>query len=446
MKSFDVLDLRRLRWRLVLVCLCVLIGLVGCSDDEKNTSSADVLTSDFPSSSSSGGDADVAAVSCDFSTGCADSAQVCDPDLLVCVDKCTETSCEFGEVCDLVSGACLQGVACDSTTPCADSTQSCDTCRGVCIDGEGKTTCDSNMNCRFEEYCDSCTSLCEVRKALCEECVFDRECGDSGDRCIDIISAEGRFCGQACGSVNDCPDGYLCGDGQCVPASGDCAVPSECAQDVDCRGTDNICDRGRCRPGCDGPGSCPSELVCQFGRCLEACPTRACDGETLCNTANGLCEIEGQCRESADCPDAVTYCDPATSQCVAGCEVDNDCLDVTKACEGGACVDRGCTAARQCAFEQVCDLASGACNPAMGPYCEACDPNDDSACGSADNKCLELQDEEGNSLGAFCFVACDADPDNRCPSGYQCTPLEDQNGNPSGEVCFRDCNFDPWTP
>ncbi|MDP6945472.1 MAG: hypothetical protein QF464_15090, partial [Myxococcota bacterium] len=62
--------------------------------------------------------------------------------------------------------------------------------------------------------------------SLCQPCDADEACLGEGAACLS--SAEGSFCGQACGGPGDCPTGYGCelADGaalyQCVPLTGSC--------------------------------------------------------------------------------------------------------------------------------------------------------------------------------------------------------------------------------
>jgi hypothetical protein len=76
---------------------------------------------------------------------------------------------------------------------------------------------------------------------------------------------------------------------------------------------------------------------------------------------------------------------------------------------------------------------------------------DEAACGGAPNKCLSLQDADGNALGDFCFEACQAAP-NECPQGYQCVDLNAQSmsmgmpAEPPAEpmfLCIRRCDQEP---
>ena len=138
-----------------------------------------------------------------------------------------------------------------------------------------------------------------------------------------------------------------------------------------------------------------------------------------------------------------TYCDLSTNRCVAGCERDVDCLNSAQICSNGLCEERGCSRNYQCAFGQVCDVASQTCVDAVGRHCESgCDPMTENACGTTGQMCLGLQDDEGNAIGDFCFEPCLAEP-NRCPVGYGCTEIEDQDMSVVGEICFRDCAFEP---
>lgn len=387
--------------------------------------------------------------SCSASEPCADSTTVCDISTQTCIPRCTESSCGNTALCDSTTGLCVEAQTCASTAECTTEGDVCDTCRGLCIPNTfDKRACEEDLNCFSDSYCDPCTGLCELRKPPCETCSFHYECGQEGDRCIDLVSAGGRFCSQACQIFTDCPEGYDCVEitagepSQCVPASESCDAPAACATDEDCRGTNTICTRGRCVSGCT-PGACPSGKLCELGNCVDRCDnparTEPCPNGTTCNTDNGLCEFPGQCRSSKDCNEPETYCDFDDLTCKPGCLVDDDCLDAAKECVDMACVPRGCKGNYACAFQQVCELSTATCLDAEGPYCESCDPNAAGACGPEANKCLEFEDQDGNTIGPFCYIACDADPDNACPQGYSCEDFGDE-----GMLCYRDCTFDPF--
>jgi len=444
----------RLTAGLALILVLALGVTLGACDDSSSDDPGDDTTLDTSGSDASTDATDAVDTTppetCSESEPCTDAADVCDPATSTCVPRCSPGSCPDDMVCDMESELCVEGSACSTNDDCTVEGEVCNACRGVCIPDEGKTACTEDIHCFSDEYCDPCSGLCELKVGLCDECVFDRECGEPEDRCVDLISAGGRFCLQAC-TGNDCPTGYRCeanedGVMQCVPGSGRCDAPAECEGEMDeqCTGMNEICRNGLCVPGCT-PGGCPSGQVCEKGRCKPPCDERAepCPSPSMCEPTSGLCEIEGQCSASKDCP-AEHYCDIAQQMCVPGCQTDDDCRSFSLECVEGSCETRGCEGSFSCAFEQVCDTSTGECMAAEGPHCEMCDPMDEMACGGEPNKCLTLQDDMGNDAGSFCFVACSSDPDNACPQGYQCTELQDSEGNPAGEVCFRDCNFDPF--
>ena len=141
-----------------------------------------------------------------------------------------------------------------------------------------------------------------------------------------------------------------------------------------------------------------------------------------------------------------TYCDRMTNQCVAGCEVDGDCQNAALQCVSGSCRERGCSGNFQCAFGQVCELATSECVDAEGRHCEAgCDPQAEGSCGDT-AICVSLQDDDGNALGDFCFEGCLEVP-NECPHGYQCVEFEQDpmamSGASSESYCVRDCTYSP---
>lgn len=346
--------------------------------------------------------------------------------------KCTGPSdCDAGEVCD---------------------------CQGICVPGgiEGYPNCVEDKNCGSDAYCDVCAGVCRVPRGLCEPCTTPpvsisgappaSECADNGV-CTDFASG-GRFCLKQCVTDAGCPPAFKCltGEGfegkQCQPVTGACSLAGECAKDTDCD-FGQVCNEKVCRPGCADDTACPNGNVCSAFRCVPACSdSNPCEGELICD--EGHCKVEGGCLQPQDCAEPETYCDMKTMLCTPGCEQDFDCKASKKECKGGKCVDKGCPGNYFCGFEQVCDLGSGLCEKAVGPYCEPdCNPDDESACGGAPNKCLKLQDKDGNDLGAFCFVACLNQELNRCPQGYGCQELKDDQGAVQAELCFRDCTTKP---
>ena len=239
-------------------------------------------------------------------------------------------------------------------------------------------------------------------------------------------------CGEAGGEHTCRPRGGACSD-----PGGDCERDSECPPDAFCS------EALFCQPGCGDDTGCPNEQVCHGLRCGPACATNEdCGDGRECDGA-GHCKVPGGCASSAECPEPETHCDRDQRRCVPGCETDDDCLDATKECLAGRCRPRGCNGNFHCGFGEICELESHACLPAPGRHCEpGCDAMaSETSCGETGQRCLALQDEDGNDLGSYCFEPCAAAP-NECPQGYGCQPLEDQDGDVVAELCIRRCDYD----
>jgi hypothetical protein len=378
-----------------------------------------------------------------------------------------DADCGQGEVCDEGAGSCRPGCAadadcapttrcgeggfcvsrgtCDAQAPCAGAGEVCDTCQGRCVLGpEGARVCQSDANCFEGQFCDPCAKICRAQGQPCEPCQEDLACGDADDLCLDLRQG-GRVCGQGCGADTDCPRGFLCeavGDAtQCVPASGNCQRPAQCGEDQDCPAGSRCGPLLTCVPGCT-EGTCPNGEVCDAGSCKPPCADDAqCPAGAACD-ASGLCKVPGGCLTSRDCAEAGTYCDQAQQRCVPGCFGDADCPGL-QVCRGNQCMRRPCDGNHLCAFGQVCDKDSGQCVEPEGPYCDPCDAEAEGQCGGEPNRCLRLQDDEGNELGDYCMVACDPTDLDACPVGYTCTELMDENGQPMGAICVRGCHRDP---
>ena len=352
-------------------------------------------------------------------------------------------------------------VECTTDEECFGENRVCD-CQGRCADA-GTKPCEEDKNCGGGAFCDPCVKWCFPQGEVCDPCSSENLCnpitgecrpvGDQctveGSHCLDYVSG-GSFCGRACLSDAGCPMGYTCMDlsqfgielMQCVPNEGSCDKVRECEADTDCLFGEICNPMHQCVKGCEVDTECPSGNVCISARCVEACDpvNNPCDDGLICNE-KGKCLPPGGCADAYDCPVPETYCDPDTSMCEDGCMLDMDCKSAAKLYEGGECVKRGCTATYWCSFGEVCELETGDCVIPPEPFCATCE--EDAECGEEPSKCLELQDEDGNSQGKFCFVACYSDPANRCPQGYQCTQLQDQNGASQGEVCARTCYKEP---
>lgn len=436
------------------LCLFAALALViGCTDDAgSDDADAAGAGGGAGSGAAGGGDGDAGqggagggSASCIDDDGCPPGAR-CDTADGSCRPSCADdrdcgprARCGEGNFCvDLP--ACEPGGVCAAGAVCS--------CNAVCEPVTGDP-CQRDLQCDVADYCDACTGTCKTRAGQCEPCADDTAC-DTRSACHPVGSAGLRHCLRRCDDRCDAlGPGYECldagnGASLCVPMTRDCAAPTECEDDTACPIGRFCNDRQVCQPGCTDDTGCPNAQICQSGRCQPPCGDDTdCLGDALCEP-DGRCRVPGGCDTSTDCPDPETYCDRATQMCAPGCQIDDDCQDATKECIANACVPRGCTAAFQCSFGEVCELETNRCVLAEGRHCEPdCDPMDENSCGGEGRRCLSLQDEEENPLGDYCFEPCAEDP-NACPQGYQCVELMDQDGNAQGNICIRRCDLDPF--
>ena len=151
---------------------------------------------------------------------------------------------------------------------------------------------------------------------------------------------------------------------------------------------------------------CSEEKPCPFG---ETCREDVCVSQSCATSVQ--CGIEQYCKDS---------------ECVGGCEVDEDCMfgDLCDT-EAKACTPAECTnTSLDCDFGEFCS-PDGSCYDAGGFYCKPC--RDDGDCGGGENMCLS----------GDCGVWCNDDHD--CPAGFDCYPVYDFNGNVVSNQCYTDC-------
>lgn len=357
-----------------------------------------------------------------------------------------DDECGDGTICDRASGDCVPGLDCTENA-------------GLCA------FCgDADVDCGFGvavAFCDEGAGVCRRAKGTCEACLDDVECAPAASglpsACLD------GFCAAGCGP---CPPGFSCRDGGCVPVenAGQCEGATLCGDGTTCPDGTTCSELGVCLVLCAHDEDCPADKICfrDIGPleqlCVEKCPlgttngagavchadgrfgdpcptpdsSTGCPDGTVCNAA-GVCVLAG-CQSDQDCPLARTYCDLSTGECVEGCNGVDDC-GAFEECVDGQCVAGGCRSAdSSCELGQFCcgadlyattacpaPVEDGACFLAPDPFCRPCESDDDcadiQAFGDA-SYCYELQDAEGQSLGKYCSVGCDARTD--CPRGLPC--------------------------
>ncbi|MEW5739242.1 MAG: hypothetical protein AB1938_09975 [Myxococcota bacterium] len=283
-----------------------------------------------------------------------------------------------GTVCDVPTGVCVP--RCDDDFDCLDKQNGsvCDLRDGHCIKGSG---CNADFECQSPNSEDKCyqygqqcicdkrdkpdpqwEGTCRLRRAPCQECATNHECGDDmiiygppggigAGKCVALMGGTKTYClyqrvGQcACGTIDD-------GTGYCKPQSNSCDQVG-CNVDKDCPSgsvcTVNQPDAGvaqcggicvpRCRwdfltkqliaPGCPPGNTCwvdsanldPSSVYYGSGRCKPPCQNDndcklsaanpfggdnlKCAGEQLNGggTSDKRCRANGECMDNAECPE-----------------------------------------------------------------------------------------------------------------------------------------------
>lgn len=368
-------------------------------------------------------------------------------------------------------------------------------------DFEEENGCREDKNCGSEKYCDPCGKVCRPLLPACGQCDYDEQCDGMMSRCVDSATVAGvtvslpyKICAPWCPlstkicAVADYPVGaYTCAEvgdpsnGVCIPTNLDCGqTPESCKSDADCpKGEKCYEDLRRCGcrdslscafgeachpitrtciPGCTDDYECGAGKVCNAGLCSDACTGSLEDGNVFgCDDpvpmegkqwdcVDGHCKVPGMCFSPLDCQEPETYCDASTKTCRPGCLIDYDCGTSAKVCDtpNKVCVERGCTGNWMCACGQVCNLELQKCETAEGKYCEPCvqkqSEDDPEPCEDPDILCIGFENPDtGEDLGSYCMPPCSADPENRCPQGWQCQDIKDSNGKSYGEKCVRFC-------
>ena len=201
--------------------------------------------------------------------------------------------------------------------------------------------------CEMEPFVSQC-GVCKDKLTSDGDCSYEAEC-DEGLYCGEYedekicmpIKNEGEDCDQS----QECALGYVCIGGSCVTSDGTCDTFDDCPLGLICKGMTNetpedggasTCEEpAQLGEDCEGLFDCDiyQGLICQpeTSRCAEypraeegeACGSAAAEGEPN-NCVSGLECIEEVCR---------------TRKAVGeSCEIDEECLDHTYACQEGVCV------------------------------------------------------------------------------------------------------------
>lgn len=355
--------------------------------------------------------------------------------------SCTaDTDCSLGEVCQVQDKECIVA-GCEFCTadqicykPTPDAAGSCsapqclnnDDCPdGTCREGQCATGgCVSNDECADGEVC-NLVGQCEASDGTCagdSDCPSGQVCKD--DACVAGCSTneeceDGEFCNAeqtcetGCRDSMECPSGQLCTDGACACDATSCADGKVCLDTGNC-GDPTDCSQVDC-----GAQVCnPADLSC-----IDACTADSCMPNEICNTNNGLCEVNNcpgedpnQCMGNLQRP----IWDPIKCFCA-------ECTDDTQ-CDQGA--GETCNAAGNCfACQTTCDANTpGTCSGGT-PYC-------------INDCCVECVGAADCAMGQLCLDGFCGDPPNCqvdptvCPTGYTCNQATGQCDPPqTGGSC-----------
>ncbi len=262
-----------------------------------------------------------------------------------------------GDARDVAAGPDAVGVPGWFGAPCTSN----DECPSSwCVEGHCTKTCVDD--CPTDWLCKGSTAfgpdvvyLCTPKsKLLCQPCLNDSDCGGIEARCLDLGTAEGRWCGRACADEDACPDGFSCtaiegvATRQCRPLSGSCTcgakseAKTEACQAVNAFGA---CNGYRTCHGKDGWSACdavaPASETCNA--IDDDCDGAIDDGEGAPGCKTHYADVDGDGAGNASdikclCGPTGTYraviagdCDDTNPQQKAGapeiCNVEDDDCD-----------------------------------------------------------------------------------------------------------------------
>lgn len=226
-------------------------------------------------------------------------------------------------------------------------------------------SCASNDDCAGGEVCDTSTGKCGPCKSS-GQCKPHQLC-EAPARNQPLACTYAPGYGDDCKVNNDCPAGDLCRQGLCLASSQVTTCPSyQCPAGQRCNRTNLVCEENS---GCFTDADCDATQLCNQA-------THVCDLRCTAENADQICAagqkcVSGrcaQCGQDSDCPGGL-QCDVTAGTCTNGntCYTDRDCA-VPLVCNPATsqCTQTPppCVSDEQCKFGDVCELASGRCQPA----------------------------------------------------------------------------------
>ena len=195
------------------------------------------------------------------------------------------------------------------------------------------------------------------------DCDADLACIDSVCVVAGTASGDRGGVGESCRAREDCAAGLACVANVCVQVGeGDVVTGKQCFA-VECGDAADCCQDFVPSPNCPQyEADCNTDpAYCLTYRLLCEC-NRDCQAELCGDTPPGCASsaectsflepfcVDGHCRECAqhaDCPDETDRC--VDGRCLAACTLDEHC-PLFYGCQGGDCVEVGCTSDLECHF------------------------------------------------------------------------------------------------
>ncbi len=357
-----------------------------------------------------------------------------------------------------------------------------------------KVSCQSDANCAAKERCAASVHFCVARTAaLCgavtctPKAATDTTCDGIDDDCDgkidDDYASQSTTCGVgACAAAGS----TLCVAGKVVDSC--MARTPRSSTDATCDGVDDNCngqvDEGFASAATScGVGACHStgNTSCLAGAVVDSCKAGApaandssCDGvdndcngqvdegfvSTPTNCGMSMCQSTGStscmsgvlvdsCHALPPAANTDTTCDGIDDNCNGN--IDEGYVSVATSCGSGACGSVGRTSCAGGAVHDTCTVTcEGNCSDGLDDDadgkidCADSDCSSDPACApqgaSIGSSCDTAADCAGlgpnaaceRSLpGGYCYVPCDANNNNACPSGAVCW---------LGAACMLACN------
>jgi len=340
------------KWWVMVALLGSLALVAACGDDEQNGAVACSTDANCPVGMICGASGTCVTLPCAGNVDCLNGDQACITVSQQSVCSLVECGCAncpqcpVGEVCQ--NGQCTfpgGGNACPNGQTDCSVDEVCDggTCR-PCVGNECPSEGCVTSGCDSGFTCDQQTGDCVPEGTSgtpCGSCGTVDDCGGMPWKCAPL--ADGQRCLPPCANNGECPTGWLCQAGNCVPSNFRCDGCSgqPCPSGQACNPNTNACEGGVAQcASCSDDWQCGAGNACHAGTCVPRCQAGTCPiGGGCTSTASGIPVCEDPC--AASCSPA---CHGAAPHCVDGscvqCRNEGDCSP-GQSCNSGICEGQG---------------------------------------------------------------------------------------------------------